>query len=46
MRNGIDSAAVEGLENLPYDVSNLNVEFVKVDLPVPVGFWRSVGKLS
>lgn len=43
MRNGIDSAAVEGLENLPYDVSNLNVEFVKVDLPVPVGFWRSVG---
>lgn len=43
MRNGIDSAAVEGLENLPYDVANLNVEFVKVDLPVPVGFWRSVG---
>lgn len=43
MRNGIDSAAVEGLENFPYDVPNLNVEFIKVDLPVPVGFWRSVG---
>jgi isoquinoline 1-oxidoreductase beta subunit len=43
MRNGIDNAAVEGLDNLPYDVSHLHVEFVKVDLPVPVGFWRSVG---
>jgi len=43
MRNGIDRAAVEGLENLPYDVPHLLVEFVKVDLPIPVGFWRSVG---
>lgn len=43
MRKGIDSAAVEGLENLPYDVPNLNVEFIKINLPIPVGFWRSVG---
>jgi isoquinoline 1-oxidoreductase beta subunit len=43
MHNGIDSAAIEGLVNLPYDVPNLNIEYVKVDLPVPVGFWRSVG---
>ena len=44
MRNGIDNAAVDGLRNLVYDVPNLYVEFIKVDLPVPVGFWRSVGK--
>jgi isoquinoline 1-oxidoreductase beta subunit len=43
MKNGIDNAAVEGLSNLPYDVPNIYVEFIKVNLPVPVGFWRSVG---
>jgi isoquinoline 1-oxidoreductase beta subunit len=43
MKNGIDNAAVEGVENMEYEVPNVHVEFVRFDTPVPVGFWRSVG---
>ena len=43
MKNGIDSAAVEGVENMEYSIPNLRVEYVRYDTPVPVGFWRSVG---
>ena len=43
MEKGIDPAAVEGIADLPYEVPNLRVEYVRLDLPIPVGFWRSVG---
>ena len=43
MKNGIDNAAVEGVADLEYEVPNLLAEYVRIDLPVPVGFWRSVG---
>jgi isoquinoline 1-oxidoreductase beta subunit len=43
MERGIDPAAVEGITDLPYQVPNLRVEYVRLDLPIPVGFWRSVG---
>lgn len=43
MANGIDSAAVEGVENMEYAIPNLQVVYVRYDPPVPVGFWRSVG---
>jgi isoquinoline 1-oxidoreductase subunit beta len=43
MQKGIDPAAVEGIADLPYTVPNLRVEYVRLDLPIPVGFWRSVG---
>lgn len=43
MKNGIDNAAVEGLSNMEYDIPNISVEYVRIDTPVPVGFWRSVG---
>jgi isoquinoline 1-oxidoreductase beta subunit len=43
MKDGIDPAAVEGLRNMEYEVPNVSVEYVKIDTPVPVGFWRSVG---
>lgn len=43
MKNGIDSAAVEGVENMEYAIPNLQVVYVRYDPPVPVGFWRSVG---
>lgn len=43
MKNGIDQAAVEGVANLDYEVPNLGVTYVRIDTPVPVGFWRSVG---
>jgi len=43
LKNGIDNAAVEGLENMEYEIPNIAVEYVRIDTPVPVGFWRSVG---
>jgi isoquinoline 1-oxidoreductase beta subunit len=43
MKKGIDNAAVEGVENMEYEITNMAAEYVRVDLPVPVGFWRSVG---
>lgn len=43
MKNGIDPAAVEGIVDMEYEVPNLYVEYVKMDNPIPVGFWRSVG---
>jgi len=43
MKNGIDNAAVEGLSNMEYDIPNISVEYVRIETPVPVGFWRSVG---
>jgi isoquinoline 1-oxidoreductase beta subunit len=43
MKDGIDSAAVDGLRDMEYEIPNLAVEYVRVDTPAPVGFWRSVG---
>jgi isoquinoline 1-oxidoreductase beta subunit len=43
VKKGIDPAAVDGIENTPYDIPNFKVEYVRIDTPVPVGFWRSVG---
>ena len=43
MKEGIDPAAVEGIANMEYEIPNLYVEYVRMDTPVPVGFWRSVG---
>ncbi|MBI4684192.1 MAG: xanthine dehydrogenase family protein molybdopterin-binding subunit [Nitrospirae bacterium] len=43
VKDGIDPAAVEGLKNMEYEIPNIFVEYVRVDTPVPVGFWRSVG---
>ncbi|MBI5445839.1 MAG: xanthine dehydrogenase family protein molybdopterin-binding subunit [Deltaproteobacteria bacterium] len=43
MKDGVDSAAVEGVVDTPYRIPNFRVEYVQVDLPIPVGFWRSVG---
>lgn len=40
---GIDSQAVEGLANLPYDIPNRRVDWVNHDPGVPVHFWRAVG---
>ena len=43
VKDGIDPAAVEGISDMEYEIPNLNVEYVKIDTPIPVGFWRSVG---
>jgi isoquinoline 1-oxidoreductase beta subunit len=43
IKNGIDPAAVDGIAEMDYEIPNLHVEYVKMELPIPVGFWRSVG---
>jgi isoquinoline 1-oxidoreductase beta subunit len=43
LRDGIDGTTVEGAANLPYGFTNFLCEQTVADLPIPVGFWRSVG---
>jgi len=43
MPGGVDPTSVEGAQNHPYAVPNVRVSWANVELPVPVGFWRSVG---
>ena len=41
---GIDGDAVDGAADIPYDIPNLRIEYVRHDLPaVTTGFWRGVG---
>ncbi len=42
-RNGIDGSLVEGAANLPYGIPNILVQQTIADLPIPLGYWRSVG---
>ena len=44
-KNGLDSDAVEGVAEVPYDIPNLRVEWVRHDMPAGllVGWWRGVG---
>lgn len=37
-----DHTAIEGAGGLPYALGERQVEYARVDTPVPVGFWRSV----
>ena len=43
LKNGVDDSSVEGAANIPYAVPNIQVSWVRADVSVPVGFWRSVG---
>ncbi|MFK7937340.1 MAG: xanthine dehydrogenase family protein molybdopterin-binding subunit, partial [Saprospiraceae bacterium] len=38
-----DETTVEGIEDLPYAMQSKQVAFGDLDLPIQVGFWRSVG---
>ncbi|MCH8812775.1 MAG: xanthine dehydrogenase family protein molybdopterin-binding subunit [Gemmatimonadetes bacterium] len=40
---GVDPTSVEAAENHPYLIPNVRVSWADVPLPVPIGFWRSVG---
>ena len=40
---GPDAATLDGIYNQPYGLENYRVSGYLADLPVPVGFWRSVG---
>ena len=41
--DGIDRVAVEGLADMPYQIPELRVNWVKHDFGIPIWFWRSVG---
>ncbi len=43
MPDGVDPTSVEAAQNHPYPVPNVRVAWSNVELPIPVGFWRSVG---
>lgn len=43
IENGVDPAAVQGLAEMEYEVPHILTEYVKIDMPIPIGFWRSVG---
>ena len=42
-RGAVDPTAVEGAKEIPYRVPDLQVEYVRAELPLRIGFWRSVG---
>jgi isoquinoline 1-oxidoreductase beta subunit len=43
-QNGVDIDAVDSAVDMPYDISNFHVEYVRAEPPaVPTGFWRGVG---
>ena len=39
---GLDKGAVDVAASLPYSIPNIHVDFLNVNIPVPVGWWRSV----
>lgn len=43
VKNGLESLAVEGAEDLPYSIPNIQVDWQRAPGGVPVHFWRSVG---
>jgi len=43
VQNGIDPDAVSGIVDMPYDIPGQDVTYAMVDLPIQVGWWRSVG---
>jgi isoquinoline 1-oxidoreductase subunit beta len=43
-KDGIDIDAVDSAVDMPYDIPNFHVEYVRAEPPaVPTGFWRGVG---
>jgi isoquinoline 1-oxidoreductase subunit beta len=43
-QKGIDIDAIDSAADVPYDIANLRVEYVRCEpLVVPTGFWRGVG---
>jgi isoquinoline 1-oxidoreductase beta subunit len=43
VKDGIDETSIEGIHDMVYTLPNRHVEYVLMDLPIPIGFWRSVG---
>src|SRR5881396_2795139 len=43
VKNGVDGTSVEGLDDIPYAIPNLSVQYHPAKVGVPVLWWRSVG---
>jgi isoquinoline 1-oxidoreductase beta subunit len=43
IKNGIDSDAISGIRDMPYVLPNFLLNYEMVNLPITVGWWRSVG---
>ena len=43
VQNGVDPDAVSGIVDMPYSIPNQLVDYGMMNLPIPVGFWRTVG---
>lgn len=43
VKNGLDNSAVEGANELPYELPNMQMDWHDHKTGIPVGFWRSVG---
>ncbi|MGN6702491.1 MAG: molybdopterin cofactor-binding domain-containing protein [Burkholderiaceae bacterium] len=43
VKNGVDPDAVEGAKDVPYDMPNVRVAYVRHESPLPTAFWRGVG---
>lgn len=41
--NALDASAVDGASELPYVLDPFQVQYVRHDTTIPVGYWRSVG---
>ncbi len=42
VKNGVDSSSLQGIPDMPYNLPNRLVEYVLIDLPMRVGWLRSV----
>jgi isoquinoline 1-oxidoreductase beta subunit len=42
-KDNLDPTSVEGVANLPYSIPNIQVDYMRTEPGIPVGFWRSVG---
>jgi isoquinoline 1-oxidoreductase beta subunit len=43
LRNGLDRTSSEGLDDLEYEIPNLQVEYHWTETGIPVHYWRAVG---
>ncbi|MEZ4742102.1 MAG: molybdopterin cofactor-binding domain-containing protein [Bdellovibrionota bacterium] len=40
---GEDMTSLDGAKELPYTIANRKLDYHMVEIPIPLGFWRSVG---
>ena len=43
LRNGVDDTAVQGINDIAYNIPNIQIEYHAPDAGIPVSYWRSVG---